>query len=195
MRYLIGTMDYSIHYIGYLKILEGYSDSNWISDANEIKATSGYVLPLGGAWKSCKQTILTRSTMEAELTALDIATVEAKWLHELLMDLLVVEKPIQAILMNCDNQTMIFKVNSSKDNMKSSRHVKRWLKSIRKLRNSGLIALDYIQMAKNMEDQFTKSLSRNVIDIASEELGLRPMRVTQLWLPVLCHRRSHELGW
>ena len=47
--------------------------------------------------------------MEAELTALDTAIVEAEWLRELLMDLPVVEKPIPAILMNCDNQTMIIK--------------------------------------------------------------------------------------
>ena len=108
-------MDYGIHYIGYPRVLEGYSDSNWISDADEIKATSGYVFILGGgaiSWKSCKQTILTRSTMEAELTTLDTATVEAEWLRELLMDLLIVEKPIPAILMNCDNQTVIVKVNS-----------------------------------------------------------------------------------
>nr|AAX96287.1 retrotransposon protein, putative, Ty1-copia sub-class [Oryza sativa Japonica Group]AAX96336.1 retrotransposon protein, putative, Ty1-copia sub-class [Oryza sativa Japonica Group]ABA92593.1 retrotransposon protein, putative, Ty1-copia subclass [Oryza sativa Japonica Group] len=90
MRYLKGTMSYRIHYTRYPKVLEGYSDSNWISDADEIKATSGYVFTLGGgavSWKSCKQTILTRSTMEAELTALDTATVEAEWLRELLMDL------------------------------------------------------------------------------------------------------------
>ena len=71
--------------------------------------------------------------MEAELIALDTATVEAEWLRELLMDLPIVGKPIPAILLNCDNQTVIFKVNSSKDNMKSSRHVKRRLKSVRKL--------------------------------------------------------------
>ena len=60
-------------------MLEGYSDSNWISDANELYATSGYVFTLGGgaiSWRSCKQTILTRSIMEAELTALDTATVD-----------------------------------------------------------------------------------------------------------------------
>ena len=62
--------------------------------------------------------------MEAELTALDTAGSEAKWLRDLLMDLPVVEKPIPAISMNCDNQTMITKVNSYKDNMKSTRHVK-----------------------------------------------------------------------
>ena len=178
MRYLVGTMSYGIHYSGDPKVLEGFSDSNWISDADEIKATSGYVFTLGGgvvSWKSYKQTILTRSTMEAELTALDTATVHAEWLRDLLMDLPVVEKPIPAILMNCDNQTVIVKVNSSKDNMKSSRHVKRRLKSVRKMRTSGVIALDYIQTAKNLADQFTKGLSRNVIDYASKELGLRPM--------------------
>jgi hypothetical protein len=113
--------------------------------------------------------------MEAELTALDTATVEAEWLRELLMDLPMVEKPIPAILMNCDNETVIIKVNSSKDNMKSSRHVKRWLKSVRKLRTSGVIVLDYIPTAENLADQFTKGLLRSVIDNASRELGLRPI--------------------
>jgi hypothetical protein len=56
--------------------------------------------------------------MEAELTALDTASAEAEWLRELLSDLLVVEKPIPTILMNCDNQTLITKVNSAKDNAK-----------------------------------------------------------------------------
>jgi hypothetical protein len=94
--------------------------------------------------------------MEAELTALDTTTVEVEWLRELLMDLPMVEKPITAILMNCDSETMIIKVNSSKDNMKSSRHVKRQLKSVIKLRSSGVIALDYIPTAENLADQFTK---------------------------------------
>jgi Icc-related predicted phosphoesterase len=97
--------------------------------------------------------------MEAEITALNTATVEAEWLRGLLMDLLMVEKPILAILMNCDNETVIIKVNSSKDNMKSSRHVKKRLKSVRKLRSSGVIPLDYIPTAENLADQFTKGLS------------------------------------
>ena len=63
--------------------------------------------------------------MKAKLIALDTTTIEAEWLHELLMDLPVVEKPVPAILMNCDNQTVIVKVNSAKDNAKSSRYVKR----------------------------------------------------------------------
>jgi hypothetical protein len=94
--------------------------------------------------------------MEAELAALDTTVVEAEWLHELLMDLPVVEKLISAILMNCDNQNVVGKVTSSKDNEKSSRHVKRRLKSIRKLRNYGVISVTYISTDKNQVDSFTK---------------------------------------
>jgi fructose-1,6-bisphosphatase/inositol monophosphatase family enzyme len=70
---------------------------------------------------------------------------------------------------------VITKVNNSKGNMKSSKHVKRRLKSIRKLRSSGVIALDYIPTAKNLADKFTKGLSQSVIDYASKGLGLRPI--------------------
>jgi hypothetical protein len=55
--YLKSTVYYGIHYTGYPKVLKGNSNSNWISDANEIKTTSGYVFTLGGSaifWKSCK---------------------------------------------------------------------------------------------------------------------------------------------
>jgi hypothetical protein len=177
LRYIKGTMSYGIHYTGYPGYLKVIVMPTGFSDADEIYATRAYVFSLGGgavSWKSCKQTILMRSTMQAELTALDTATVEVEWLRELLMDLPVVEKPIPSISMNCDNQTVTVKVNSSKDNMKSTRHVKRRLKSIRKLRNSGVIALDYVNTSKNLADQFTKGLSRNVIEGASRELGLRP---------------------
>jgi hypothetical protein len=112
--------------------------------------------------------------MEAEFIALDTAPVEAEWLRKLLMDLPVVEKHVPAISMNCDNQAVIIKINSSKDNMKSTRHIKRRLKCVRKLRKSRVIALDYVHMSKNLADQFTKGISCSVIDSASSEMGLRP---------------------
>jgi hypothetical protein len=90
--------------------------------------------------------------------ALDTTTVEADWLRELLMD----------------NQIVIVKVDSSKDNMKSSRHIKRPLKSIRKMGNSRVIIMDYIHTEKNLTDPFTKGLSHNVMDATYKEMGLRP---------------------
>jgi hypothetical protein len=112
--------------------------------------------------------------MEVELIALDTGIVEADWLRELLMDLPIVKKPLLVILMNCENQMVTVKVDSSKDNMKSLRHIKRQLKSIKKMRNSGVITLDYIYTKKNLTDSFTKGLPHNVIDVASKEMGLRP---------------------
>jgi hypothetical protein len=76
--------------------------------------------------------------------------------------------------MNYDNSTIIVKVNRSKDNMKTTRHVKRRLKSVRKLRNSGVIASDFVHTSKNITYQFTKGLSCNVIGSVSSEMGLRP---------------------
>jgi hypothetical protein len=176
MHYLAGTMDYIIHYFEYPAVLEGYSDANWISNVDELYVTSGYVFTLGGAgvsWRSCKQTMLMRSTMEAELTTLDTTIVEVDWLHEFLMDLPIVKKSLSTILMNCNNQIVIVKVDSLKDDMKSSRHIKRQLKSVRKMRNSEVIILDYIHIEKSSVDPFIIGLSRNVIDAASKKMDLR----------------------
>jgi hypothetical protein len=74
LRYLRGTTSFGIHYSGYPPALEGYSDSNWISNADEAKAMSGYMFMLDGAivsWRSCKQIVLTKSTTEAKLVALE----------------------------------------------------------------------------------------------------------------------------
>ena len=74
LRYLRYTRDYGLHYIRCPDVLEGYSDANWISDVKNSKSTSGYVFTLAGAaisWKSSKQTVIARSTMESEFIALD----------------------------------------------------------------------------------------------------------------------------
>ena len=113
--------------------------------------------------------------MKAELIALDVASTEAEWLCELLLDFTMVVEPILVILMNCDNQTVITKVNYAKDNSKSTKYVKRRLKYLRKLKNSGVIAMAYVQINKNLADHFRKGLSHNVIENASREMGMRPM--------------------
>jgi hypothetical protein len=44
------------------------------------------------------------------------------------------------------------------------------VKVYQKMRNSGVITLDYIYTEKNLTDLFTKGLSRNMIDAASKEM-------------------------
>ena len=90
LNYLCFTRDYGLHYIRYPIILEGYSDANWISNVKDSKSHSGYVFTLGGAaisWKSSKQTVIAKSTMEYEFIALDKCGEEAEWLCHFLEDI------------------------------------------------------------------------------------------------------------
>jgi hypothetical protein len=111
--------------------------------------------------------------MEAELVALEATTVEAELLRDLLMDMPMVAKPVPAIQLYCDNQTVITNVGSAKVNLKSSRHVKRRMKSVRNLKNTSVVAVDYINTTRNIADPFTNGLPRAVIDGASKEMALR----------------------
>jgi hypothetical protein len=114
--------------------------------------------------------------MEAKLVALESVTTKAEWLKELLMDLLMVDKLVPAILLHCDNQSMITIVGIAKKNAKFLRQVKRRIKSVRHLRNTGEIAVEYINTARNLADPFTKGLAHAVIDEASREMRLKPTR-------------------
>ena len=87
IKYLRGTMNYDILYSGFLAVLEGYNNANWISYSDEIKFIRDYVFILrGGAitWKSSNQTLIATSTMESKFIALESAGKEAKWLRNFL---------------------------------------------------------------------------------------------------------------
>ena len=90
LKYLRGTINYSLYFSGFPSLLEGFSDANWISDSDEMKSTSGYVFILGGSavsQKSAKQTGITRFTMKAEFIVLEKASFEAKQLRNILVDI------------------------------------------------------------------------------------------------------------
>ena len=70
--------------------LHAYSDSTWASDPIDRRSVTGYCIFLGTsliAWKSKKQTAVSRSSTEAELRALSTTTAEIVWLRWLLDDL------------------------------------------------------------------------------------------------------------
>ncbi|GJW76656.1 zinc finger, CCHC-type containing protein [Tanacetum coccineum] len=47
-KYLKGTMNYGLSYVGYPSILEGYSDASWINHVEDSSSMSGWVFLLGG---------------------------------------------------------------------------------------------------------------------------------------------------
>nr|GEV37940.1 hypothetical protein [Tanacetum cinerariifolium] len=47
-KYLRGTKDNGLSYVGYPSVLEGYSDASWINHVEDSSSTSGWVFLLGG---------------------------------------------------------------------------------------------------------------------------------------------------
>ena len=57
LRYLKGTMDYSLCYQRKDLLLRGYIDADWAGDVDERKSTSGFIFLLGNSsisWSSKK---------------------------------------------------------------------------------------------------------------------------------------------
>lgn len=83
-------MGYTWNYIGYLVVLEGYSDVNWIFNTKDSKSTIRYIFILDGvvlSRKSFKQTCIIKFMMESEFIALDKVRNEAEWLWNFLDDI------------------------------------------------------------------------------------------------------------
>ncbi|KAL8155041.1 hypothetical protein AgCh_000429 [Apium graveolens] len=102
------------------------------------------------SWKSSRQTLITRSTFEAELCALDATGTEAEWLHGLMSRLPVVSKPLPAISVHCDSRTTIDKIKSVK-----------------------IIAIEFIGTLDNIADPLTKGLEHVVV--LKSRLGMGPI--------------------
>jgi len=85
LRYLRGTSSQRLFYARENQLqLHAYSDSTWASDPVDRRSVTGYCLFLGTSlitWKSKKQTVVSRSSAEAELWALAATTLEIVWLR------------------------------------------------------------------------------------------------------------------
>ena len=87
--------------------LFGYCDSDYASDLQTRKSTSGFVFLLWGApisWASKRQACVALSTTEAEVIALVEAAKEAVWLRRFIREL---GFPEQTVPLFCDNQSAI----------------------------------------------------------------------------------------
>ncbi|GJZ46160.1 hypothetical protein Tco_0593756 [Tanacetum coccineum] len=114
-KYLRGTMNYGLSYVGYPSVLEAHSDASWINHVEDSSSTSRWVFLLGGgaiSWASKKQTCITGSTMESEFVALAAAGKEAKWLRNLIHEIPIWPKPIAPIFIHCDSAATLAKAYS-----------------------------------------------------------------------------------
>ncbi|KAA0032993.1 gag/pol protein [Cucumis melo var. makuwa] len=106
LKYLRRTKCYMLMYGSKDLIITGYTDSDFQTDKDHRKSTSGSVFTLNGGavvWRSIKQSCIVDSTMEAEYIASCEAAKEAVWLKKFLIDLEVVPNMHLPITLYCDN--------------------------------------------------------------------------------------------
>jgi hypothetical protein len=106
LRYLRGTGDYGLRYLGEGVELQGYTYSDWAGSAVDRKSTSRCCFSLGSTminWFNRKQTSVTLSLAEAEYMEASKSSCEAIWLHKLLTGLFGQE--LEPAVIYCDNQS------------------------------------------------------------------------------------------
>ena len=141
-------------------IPKGYTNSDFQSDLDFRKSTSGYVFTLGGgaiSWKSVKQSHITNSTIEDEYVATCEATKEVVWLKKFLSDLDIMRMKQVPITLFCDNSGVVAQSKYPR-NHKKGKHIERKYHIIRDIGARGDVVVAKIDSANNLANPFTKAL-------------------------------------
>ena len=175
LKYLRGTKDKFLIYGGGELQVNGYTDSDFQSDPDDRKSTSGFVFTLNGAavsWKCSKQGSTADSTTEAEYIAASEAAKEAVWIRNFITELGVVPSIENAIPLHCDNSGAVAQAKEPRAHQKS-KHVERKYHIIREIVSRGDIIVCKIRSEDNVADLLTKALTPRVFDKHVEAMGIR----------------------
>jgi len=161
LRYLRGTADRCLFYDRDSPLqLHAYSDATWASDPVERRSVTGYCILLGSspiAWKSKKQSAISRSSTEAELRALATTTAEIIWLRWLLADLGVFCDAPTPLL--CDN-TGAIQICHDPIKHELVKHIGVDVSFTRSHCHQKTIDLQYVPSELQLADFFTKAQTR-----------------------------------
>ncbi len=175
LKYLRRTRNYMLVYSGTDLTMRGYTDSDFQSDKDSRKSTSGSVFILNGGsvvWRSIKQTCIADSTMEAEYVAACEAAKEAVWLRKFLMTLEVIPDANKPMVLYCDNSGAVANSKEPRSH-KRSKHIERKYHLIREIVQRGDVEVTKISTHDNLANPFRKTLAGKVFESHLEGLGMR----------------------
>ena len=173
LRYLKGTPGKGLWFAksGHLEV-DGYSDSDWASCQDDRRSTSGYCVFVGGnlvSWRSKKQTVVSRSTAEAEYRALSQGLCEMLWVKYLLSELKLLRKgPLKVW---CDNQSAIAIANNPVQHDRT-KHVEIDRFFIKEKLDAGIISLTHVSSGQQFADCLTKGLGTKDCNLACDKMGM-----------------------
>lgn len=134
-----------------------YCDSDWASDIDDRRSTSGACLYLGPnlvSWNSKKQTLVARSSAEAEYRGIANATAELLWVQSLLTELRV---PFQTPTLLCDNLSAVMIAHNPVLHSKT-KHLEIDLHFVREKVMSKCLEIHHVPATSQLADALTKPL-------------------------------------
>ena len=173
LRYLQGTIDYGLKFIGDNNSLVCYSDSDWAGDHVTRRSTSGYVSQFSRStisWRSRRQATVAKSSSEAEYVALASATQEVIWLRRLFADLGLKLTDIPTVIFE-DNQAAI-ELSKNPRHHNRMKHVDINYHFTRERVATGEVSVHYVPSTENIADIMTKGLSKGPFTKLRELIGV-----------------------
>ncbi|KAM2210837.1 hypothetical protein ACFX1S_021369 [Malus domestica] len=153
-----------------------YTDVDWAGNALDRKSTTGFCMFVGGnlvTWKSKKQTMIARSSAEAEYRAMAATACELIWLKRLLADLGYIDNEPMSLF--CDNQAAMH-IASNPVFHERTKHIEVDCHYIRAEVQSKVINTIYTRSHDRLADLFTKALdSTHLQRLVSKLRSINPL--------------------
>ena len=157
LRYLKGALRKGLIFRKHRHFnIEDYCDSDSASCANDRKSTSGYCMYVEGNlifWQSKKQSVVERSTAEAEYRAIAVGVVEMLWVRTLQIELRMNEESHMRLW--CDNKSEISIANNTMQHDRT-KHIKIDRFFIREKLDSRILKLSHVSTEDQVADCLTK---------------------------------------
>ncbi|GJR58708.1 secreted RxLR effector protein 161-like protein [Tanacetum coccineum] len=153
--------------------LLAYCDSDWLGCPMTQRTRTGYLLLFGGApisWKTKKQSVVSKSSAEAEYLAMSNAVSEILWMRWLLGELDMA--PIGPTALFCDNQAARHIANNPVFHERT-KHVEMDCYFVRERVDSMEICPMPIATKDQIADVLTKALGANSLRFLLYKLGAR----------------------
>lgn len=173
LRYLKGTPSLGLYYpASNSSVLSAFSDADWAACKDTRRSITGYCVFLGCsliAWKSKKQTTVSRSSAEAEYRALASTACELRWVKNIISDFQVtVPLPID---LHCDNRAAIH-ITANPVFHERTKHLEIDCHIVCDLYKAGFLLPLFVRSKSNLADFFMKTLTGSSFTMFISKLGM-----------------------
>ncbi|RVW52182.1 Retrovirus-related Pol polyprotein from transposon RE1 [Vitis vinifera] len=156
----VGTVHHGLHFTPASSLhLQVYTEADWASSIDDRHFTTGYCVFLGAnllTWSSRKQSVVARSSTEAEYRALSHASTEVAWLCSLFSELGI--SLVNTLVIWCDNQG-VGALAANPVFHSRTKHIEVDVHYVREQVLDQKLVVSYVPSVEQVVDLFTKPLS------------------------------------